>query len=160
MDTRFEIQRDRVHAEAFVGRGRAIIENMAEMRITSGTFHFGTVHPVGVVSLVEDAVFAHRLKKTWPAAAAGKLGIRAEEPVAAYGAEISSFGFAVPILAGKSALGTLLPGYVVQVSGQNPLPLGIADPQGRSVCTGIIRIALMRFIIHVIGLPGIASEAR
>src|SRR5688572_32778208 len=84
---------------------------------------FGAPHHEAMVVLGGDVFFRHRRPEARPAGAGVKLGIGAEQLVAAAGAAVHAFVVMVPILAGKSALGALLPADLKLLVGQLLAPL-------------------------------------
>ena len=58
-----EVQRSRVHAVAFAGRGRAVIEDMAEMCPAAGTEHFIAHHPARGIGMGTDIECGYGSKK-------------------------------------------------------------------------------------------------
>src|SRR5215471_11500897 len=66
---RLELQGSRIHAIAQVGRRRAVVEDMAEMRVARAAQDLDASHAVRGVSLRSDALLIERLPETRPACA-------------------------------------------------------------------------------------------
>ena len=79
---------------------------------------------MGVIVLIADTCGAHGFEKAGPSAAAGKLGIGAEERVATDSAVIDAAGISIPVLAGEGIFGSLVAGNIVDCRRQNLLPFG------------------------------------
>src|SRR5450755_192639 len=76
---RLELERCGVHAIALSGRLGTIVENVAQMRVASGTQHLGAAHQVAVVILGADRFGAGRRVKARPSATRIELGFGVEK---------------------------------------------------------------------------------
>jgi len=101
---------------------------------------FGTVHAVGAVVFVDDAVFADGFVEAGPAAFAGEFGVGLEQYVAADGAVVGAFGGRVPVGAGEGALRVGLAGYAVEGRGKDLFPLRVGHLQTCGIGGGVVRI--------------------
>ena len=99
-----KFERQRIDAKTVAGYGRAIVKNMAEMRMTVGAADFGAVHAVIIIGNHFDAAGDGGVKAR-PTAAAVKLLFGSEQGVAAAGTNISAFFVKLVIFAGKSRFG-------------------------------------------------------
>src|SRR5436190_5014191 len=98
--------------------------------------------------MVQHAVLAFGLVEARPATAAGELGVGLEEHIATGGAGIGAYAFEIPVLAGEGALGPLVEGHIVEVFGQQLLPLGQRQVQFRGVGVGIVRVVAVVVLAH------------
>ena len=96
-----EVQRGRVHAVTFAGRGRAVIKDMAEMSPAPGAEHFIPHHPTGGIGMGPDIEGGYRGKETGPAGAGVKLGIRQKEVGTAADAGINAVFLESMVFSGK-----------------------------------------------------------
>ena len=112
------------------------------MGVASGAKYFRPTHTIGVVRAVNNAILADGLEEAGPPASAGKLCIRPEKYVAAYGAIISPFYILVPVFAGERLLGRLLPGRGVYGGGEYFFPLRVGHVEVCSIGVGIIWVVL------------------
>ena len=131
----FEIEDYGIHAIAFAGRRRTVVEEMSEMRATAAAEDFRSVHVQGCVQLIGDRAGADGLEETWPAAGAGELGVRPEERVAAGGAVVRADAFMVPVFACKCRLSCLHARDGVDARRKNLLPDRIGEPEDCCVCS-------------------------
>ena len=127
-------------------RRRPVIKDMPEMRPAPGADHLRTRHIRRFIRPVYDAIFPERLKKTGPAAGAGKLGIRPEQPVPAHRTVIRSFCFVVEVFTRKRLFGCLLPRDRIQLRRKDLLPLRIAYVEPAGIGRRIIRVVLMGIV--------------
>ena len=86
---------------------------MTEMRIAPAAFYFCALHAISIIFFVDNAARPGWFKEAGPAAGTGELCVGTEEDIAADGAIISAFGFAVYILPDKSPFCSLLTGHSV-----------------------------------------------
>src|SRR5262249_2601411 len=82
---RLEVHRHAVNAVARVGRGGAVLQNVAEMAAAAAAMHLGADHaPTAIGGALDRARL--RIVKTRPAGAAVELGLGDEQRLAAAGA--------------------------------------------------------------------------
>jgi hypothetical protein len=72
---RFEVQHNRVHAEAFSGGWRAIVEQVAQVGAASSTLYLNAFHAMGIIGQITDSPRASGFEETGPATGTGKFGI-------------------------------------------------------------------------------------
>ncbi len=100
-------ERGRVDAVAQPGRLGAVVERVAEMRVTPHTVDLSADHAVAHVALGADIFGGHRLEKPRPAGAGVELRVRAKQrrPAADAGIDVA---FAVVVKEpAERALGTV-----------------------------------------------------
>ncbi len=120
---RHKIEHNRIHAEALVGGCRAIVEDVTEVRIATGTEHFYAPHTVSIVWHIGDTIRANGFVEAGPAATAGKFCIGLEERIAAYCTEVTALGFGTPVLACEGPFGAFFTGYFVHIRWEYFAPL-------------------------------------
>lgn len=130
----------RVHAIAFVCRGWAIIEYMAEVRIATTASHLSTHHAKTLVGVIKHATGANTFEKAGPSAGAGELGIGPKKRVATGSTVIGAHTLEIPQRTGECPLGTLLTGNMINFGRQYLSPFGIGKFQTGSVGSGIVGI--------------------
>ena len=99
---------------------------MAEMGFAATAHHFGTVHTVRVVGLIDNASLGNGLVEAGPTAAAFEFGIAAEKGVSASCAVIGSHFIERFIFARPGAFGSFLAGDMEYIRGQDLFPFLIA----------------------------------
>lgn len=137
---RLEVEGDGIHAESLIGWGGPIIEDMSEMGVTACADDLRSLHAVGVVFAVNDAVFPNGLEETWPAARAGKLCIGAEQLVSADSTVVRSLYLRIPVLSGEWAFSCLLTRNRIQVRRKDLPPFGVGNIEMFRVGIGVIGI--------------------
>src|SRR6218665_3837449 len=130
----FKVQRSRVHAIAQAAGGRAIIEDMAQMRPALCTYRFRAQHAVAAVCDAGDRA-RDGLAKARPAAAGVEFAVRVEQLGAAADAVVAAIAPVGLVVAGKGALGggmaRYLQGHRLGAFGvQDGLPLGVGFLDG------------------------------
>ena len=109
---RDEAQRHPIHAVAKAGRLRAVVEDVAEMRIAERAGDRGAHHAEGLVLDLDDVLLGDRLPEARPAGAGIELRVGIEERGVAADAAVEAGGMVVPIRPGEGLLGALLAGDV------------------------------------------------
>ena len=115
----------RVHAVAETARGRAIGEDMAEVRSARVADGFDALQEAGPVEVVGDDVGGQGLGKRRPACTGLEFLGRIEEDGAATEARIDTRLEQAAHLGTEGTLGAGLAGDVVLLGGQLPAPFGI-----------------------------------
>jgi hypothetical protein len=87
-----ELQGSGIHAVAQAGGLRAVREDVAEMGVALAAEHFGAFHAKAAVGLLDDVLFGDGSPEAWPAGAGLKLGVGAEQRIAAADAAVDCSG--------------------------------------------------------------------
>jgi len=111
-------QRYRIEAIPQTRWWRAILKNMAEVRIADIAEYFNPLHAVANVLFVPDSVGFDGFRKTGPSRAGVELGCRLKQVGAATHAGINAGVFAFAVLPGEGPLGSLLACHPVLFGGQ------------------------------------------
>lgn len=88
---------------------------MAQVGVAAGAEHFDTVHAVGVVVAVGNAVFPDGFKEARPSAVAGEFGVGFKQHITTDGAVVCTPDINVPVLSGEGSFRTLLTRHPVEV---------------------------------------------
>src|ERR1700735_1882552 len=120
---RLERQRAGVDAVPVAGRGRAVVEDVAEGTATAAADDIGAAHEGAVVLPQLDRLGDGGLGEARPAGARVELGVRAEQLAAAAGAPGEAIGVVVDVLTGERPLGVGLAQHAVLHRGQLLAPL-------------------------------------
>ena len=120
---RDKAQRGRVDRITPAGRGRSIVENMTEVRVTSGRAHLGALHVEGSIVPFVDALVRDGLGKRGTPRPGIKLVGRTEEGLSRDGIDIDAGLEVVPIFVAERSLGAAFAHDVVLIF----LELGAQD---------------------------------
>src|SRR5262245_1948542 len=118
-----EGQRAGVDAVALPGRGRPVVEDVAQVATAAAADHLGAAHEQAVVRPQLDRLGDRGLVEARPPGARVELGVRAEQLAAAAGAPVEAVGVVVDVLTGEGALGVGLAQHAVLQRGQLLAPL-------------------------------------
>src|SRR5512146_10512 len=118
-----EDQGGRVHAVPQAGRLRAVLEDVAEMRIAPGAHHLRAGQPEAVVGSPPDVLLGDGRPEAGPTGPRIVLRIRKEEVVPAADAPVDSLLVVIDVLPAIGFLGPFLTGHHVLQGGQLLLPL-------------------------------------
>src|ERR1039457_6990039 len=100
-----EVERGRVHAVAQAGGLGAVIEEVAQVRVTLDAPHLRALHADAAVGVDLDVLFGNGRPEAGPAGARVELSLRAEQGILAAHATENPLGVQLPVLAGEGALG-------------------------------------------------------
>ena len=104
------------------GRCGAILEDMPEMRVTTGAENFRSSHPVAEVRMRGHILLCKRLEETRPPCAGIKFRVRSEQGKIAAHAGVNAGFFVVVKSSAKGALGSFAAGNFKLFSGQLAQP--------------------------------------
>ena len=127
-----ELQRDGIDAVAFAGRGGAVVEDVAQVRVAPAAPDLDAFHAVATVGLRFDMLLARRRAKARPTTAGVELRPGKEQHLPATHAAVCAVGFRVAVLAGERRLGAGLTRDAVLFGREvvAPLVVGLADLVG------------------------------
>src|SRR5436190_19080753 len=114
---RYELQRGGVHAETLTGRRRAVVKEVAEVRIARFPTDLNTLHSVRSIALFRHAILLNGLSETWPAGAAIEFVERTKERFAGDKIDVNSRLVIVPVGIVKWRLCAALTRHLVLVLG-------------------------------------------
>ena len=95
------------------------------MRVAAGAARLGAGHAVAGIGVLGNVLTVGGGEETWPSGPRIELGIGAEQQIATADAVIGAVVVLVPVLPGKSALGTGATRYLVLLRSELLLPLGV-----------------------------------
>src|SRR6266446_10073062 len=114
---RYELQRGGVHAETLTGRRRAVVKEVAEVRIARFPTDLNTLHSIRSIALFRHVVRLNRLRETWPARATVEFIQRTEKRLAGDKIDVNSRLVIVPVSVVKRGLCAALTRHLVLVLG-------------------------------------------
>ncbi len=120
-----ELHRHRIHAVAQAGGPRAIVENMAQMRIATGADHLGAHGTETGVGLLDYILLGNGLPETGPAGARVELGIRVIQRRGAADAAERAMTVLVIQRPGERTFGARMTRHIVGLGRQQRAPFGI-----------------------------------
>src|SRR5436305_13616583 len=112
---RYELQRGGVHAETLAGRRGAIIEQVAEMRITRFSPNLGTLHSIRSIAFFCHAICLDGLGETGPARATIEFIQGTQERFAGDDIHVNSWLVIIPVGVMKRRLCAALTRHLVLV---------------------------------------------
>src|SRR5215510_2600698 len=120
-----QFQRSGVDTVAKICRLRAVVKNVAQMRVALTAKRLGSAHKEAIVFFSGNIFLRHWRPETRPAGSRIKLGIRAKQLIAATAATVDALLVIIPILPGERGLCAFLSRDVKLFVRQLFLPLGI-----------------------------------
>src|SRR5262245_26397572 len=149
----YEIQGGRVYAIPQSGRPRTVSKHMTQVGSAIAAGHLGSRHPVTCIRVCFYVFAAHGRVEAWPAGPRVKLGIRAEQRIAATYAVEHPLVVQVVVSTRKRAFGSLSARNLVLLGSQLAPPFLVR-------LDDLIRTTFQYFICHPLALVPVKSVDR